>query len=127
MRLFLKKLMSLVLVGVFLLPLSAKAYVDVPVDSPYYYAVEFLRRAEVISDKTLTFKPDLVITKAEFIKYLVTLNNREFVPQKTGKLPFTDTRNTAWYASYFEEALKMGILSDRAKTISPFTKIALPE
>lgn len=105
----------------------AWGYQDVPENSPYFYAVEFLRRAEVISDKTTTFKPDLVITRAEFIRYLVDLNNRDFNPKSTAKLPFKDTRDTAWYASYFEEAINLGILSDRETEVRPYAKLRLHE
>ncbi|MCH7761781.1 hypothetical protein IIA15_10360, partial [candidate division TA06 bacterium] len=66
-----------------------------------------------------------MINKAEFVKYLVLLNSPEFRPSSTADLPFEDTRNNAWYASYFKEAIKLGILDDRARKAEPDKKLTL--
>ncbi len=107
---------------------SVWAYTDVPSDSPYYYAVEFLRRLDILSDKVSELKVDMPITRAEFIRYLVQVNNRKFkADDKPVKLPFKDTRNNAWYASYFDEAIRLGILDENEKKVRPFENIRKSE
>jgi len=102
----------------------ASAYQDVLQGSTYYYPVDYLRRNDVFKD-TEFFYPDILISRAEFIKYLVILNSPDFRPSSTAILPFEDTRSSAWYASYFKEAIKMGILDDRAKKAEPDKKLSL--
>ncbi|MFH1012306.1 MAG: S41 family peptidase [Candidatus Peregrinibacteria bacterium] len=123
----LKKCFIALTLSLLILSTSAWAYEDMPSSSPYYNAVEYLRRADVISSEAKFFKPDLVITRAEFIKYLVKINNRSFTPKKTGNLPFKDTQSSAWYASYFEEALKQGILSERDSRARPYEKLKIAD
>jgi carboxyl-terminal processing protease len=103
---------------------AAHEYEDVPRDSVYYYPIDYLRRNDVFQD-TKEFHPDLLISKAEFVKYLVTLNSPEFQPQSSAKLPFADTRDNAWYASYFEEAIDLGILDDREENAEPNKKLTV--
>jgi len=121
-----KKLLtlSLVVFTFFTLAPVGLAYQDVPQDSTYYYPVDYLRRNDVFKD-TLYFYPDILINKAEFIKYLVLLNSPEFRRTSTADLPFEDTRNNAWYASYFKEAIKLGILDDRDPKAEPDKKLTL--
>lgn len=102
----------------------AHQYQDVPQGSTYYYPIDYLRRNDVFKD-TEYFYPDLLINKAEFIKYLVILNSPDFRPTGSAVLPFEDTRNNAWYASYFKEAIKLGILDDRKKKVEPDKKLTL--
>lgn len=104
--------------------LLAHEYKDVPQGSGYYYPVDYLRRNNVFKD-TAYFYPDTLITKAEFIKYLVALNSPDFKASVAVKLPFQDTRDSAWYAPYFKEAIKLGILDDREKKVEPTKKITL--
>ena len=99
-------------------------YEDVPSWSEYFYAIDYLRRNDVFKDSKL-FNPDVIISKAEFIKYLVLLNSPEFRSKSYSDLPFEDTMNNAWYASYFEEAIKLGILSDRDPKAEPYAKLTL--
>jgi carboxyl-terminal processing protease len=102
-------------------------YEDVPRESENFYAVDYLRRNDVFMD-TRFFRPDLVISKAEFIKYLVLLNSPDFViTGKTPELPFEDTRNNAWYAPYLEEAIRLGILYDWQKNIYPNKRLTMVE
>ncbi len=122
-----KKLIIGIIVGILLFNTTAFAYDDIPHTSEYFYAIEYLRRNDVFPDKKL-FRPDIIISKAEFIKYLVKLNNPDLVPGKIkANLPFQDTRNTSWYAPYFQEALRLGILSDRTEKINPYNKITVYE
>ena len=121
-----KRIIIGILISILFFNATAFAYEDVPHDSPYFYAVEYLRRNDVFLE-TRYFKPDIIISKAEFIKYLVKLNNPEFTPSKDVHLPFEDTYDNAWYAPYFQEALKLGILSDREKKIYPYNKLTIHE
>ncbi len=102
----------------------AHQYKDVPQGSSYYYPVDYLRRNDVFKE-TPYFHPDTLISKAEFVKYLVLLNSPDFRPSSYAELPFEDTRNNAWYASYFKEAIKLGILDDRQPKVEPDKKLTL--
>ncbi len=121
-----KKLLTSLIISLFLFTSygNVLAYQDVPDDSPYFYAIDYLRRNDVFKD-TKEFKPDVVISRAEFIKYLVILNSPDFKAEAKIKLPFKDTRDTAWYAAYFSEAIKLGILSDRDVYAYPDKKLDL--
>jgi C-terminal peptidase prc len=119
-----KKLLSAILISIFLFSPFASAYEDVPYGDPYFYSVDYLRRNDVFKD-TKYFHPDIIISKAEFIKYLVLLNSPEFKTGSNVTLPFEDTSNTAWYAPYFAEAIKLGILSDREIKVNPYEKLSL--
>lgn len=123
MKFLFKRLILSVLISTILTPtISTFAYDDVHHTSPYYYSVEYLRRNDVIRESKL-FKPDILITKAEFIKYLVLLNSPDFDQTQKVALPFEDTRNNASYSPYFQEAIKLGILDERDKKIEPYKKI----
>ncbi|MDH5596989.1 MAG: S41 family peptidase [Candidatus Peregrinibacteria bacterium] len=102
----------------------AHEYLDVPQGTSYYYPINYLRGNDVFKD-TLYFYPDLIINKAEFIKYLVILNSPDFRPSSYADLPFEDTRNSAWYASYFEEAIRLGILDERDTLAEPDKKLTV--
>ncbi|PIZ74092.1 hypothetical protein COY07_01080 [Candidatus Peregrinibacteria bacterium CG_4_10_14_0_2_um_filter_43_11] len=125
MNFSIKKLCSVLIISVLFFNSTALAFDDVPQDSPYFYAAELLRRSGVVSDVKL-FHPEMLITRAEFIKYLVILNAPDFKPRENIKLPFKDTDNNAWYAPYFDEAIRMGILSDRQEIVLPFEKLNAP-
>lgn len=118
----LKNSLIAALVSISLFSGFTKAYEDVPNDSPYFYAVEYLRRNDVFKDTKL-FKPDIIISKAEFVKYLVLLNSPEFKAEKTISLPFKDTRNNAWYAPYLKEAIDRGIISGTDEFFYPNNRL----
>ncbi len=113
-----------VIISVTWLSASVKAYDDVPHTSEYFYAVEYLRRNDVFKETKL-FKPDILISKAEFIKYLVLLNSPKFEPAERITLPFTDTSDNAWYAPYFKEAIRLGILFDQKEKVHPYQKLTI--
>lgn len=121
-----KKIFIALLISISIFNATALAYDDIPHTSPYFYAIEYLRRNDVFMETRL-FRPDILISKAEFIKYLVKLNNPDFIPQKNIQLPFEDTYDTAWYAPYFQEAIRLGILSDREKMVYPYNKLTIHE
>ncbi|MBN2087765.1 S41 family peptidase [Candidatus Peregrinibacteria bacterium] len=121
-----KKLFASVLLSVLLISNygNAYAYDDIPNDSEYFYAIEYLRRNDVFQD-TKNFNPDIIISKAEFIKYLVLLNSPKYSPVENVKLPYEDTSDNGWYAPYFAEAIKLGIISDRELKMEPYKKLTL--
>lgn len=100
------------------------AYEDVHYSSPYYYSIEYLRRNDVFKNTRL-FKPEILISRVEFIKYLVLLNNPDYRTRKNVNLPFSDTRNNAWYASYLHEAIILGIITGNEGRINPYEKITV--
>ena len=123
---YIKNLTIGLIVSILIFNTTALAYDDVSSDSPYYYSVEYLRRKEVILE-TKKFQPNLIITKAEFIKYLVLLNNPKYEPAEKINLPFSDTMNNAWYAPYFQEAIELGIIDENSSKIYPYKQLAVVE
>jgi len=121
-----KRLFAAFLISISLFTSVSFAYDDIPHDSPYFYAIEYLRRNEVYPE-TKNFRPDILINKADFVKSLVLLNSPGFKPDKTVKLPFEDTEDHAWYAPYFDEAINLGILTDRDIKAEPYRKLSLFE
>ncbi|MBN2096376.1 S41 family peptidase, partial [Candidatus Peregrinibacteria bacterium] len=121
-----KKILAGFLISLFIFNATAFAYDDIPGDSEYFYPIHYLRQNGVFPDKKL-FRPDLVISKAEFIKYLVLLNNPDFTTNIKVNLPFEDTNNSAWYAPYFQDAIRLGVLSDREQKIDPYKKLTVFE
>ena len=122
-----KKILIGILISISIFNASAFAYEDVLNGSPYFNQVEYLRRNHVVPDSRL-FNPDVIISKAQFIKYLVLLNS----PKTRFKnieinLPYEDTLDSAWYAPYFQEAITLGILSDRETRIDPYRKLTIME
>lgn len=123
----LKKITVFVILFVFAFTINSSAifaYDDVDSSSPYFYSIEYLRRNNVFPTKKL-FNPENDVTIASFIKYLVLLNDPEFKKEKHDniKLPYKDTRDNAWYAPYFDDALKLGILTDDENFIYPYKKL----
>jgi len=123
---FFKKSIAAILISISVFSSVGFAYDDVPADYPNFYAIEYLRRNDVFQSSKL-FKPELLISRAEFIKYLVLLNSPKYKPGKNIKLPFTDIKNSSWYAPYFDEAIKLGILNSDKKAIYPEKKITVAE
>ncbi|MFC1729811.1 S41 family peptidase [candidate division KSB1 bacterium] len=122
-----KRTIILFIVSILIFNASAFAYDDVSHRSPYFYAIEYLRRNDVFQDTKL-FKPEIIISKAEFIKYLTILNTRDLKKiQKNVYLPYEDTKNTAWYAPYFYQAIQLGILDEDEKKIYPYKKLTIIE
>jgi len=116
-------LVSLTL-GFTILAPSLMAYDDVPSESPFFYAIEYLRQNDVFQN-TKFFKPDSVINNVEYISYLVKLNSPKLKKQTRVKLPFKDTLDSAWYAPYLVEAIRIGILTGNEVNINPYQKISL--
>lgn len=123
----LKRFTASLLISVLFFNSAVFAYEDVPHTSPYYYAVEYLRRNDVFPDKKY-FRPDIKISRVEFIKYLVILNSPEFKPKSIKpNLPYSDTQNNAWYAPYISEAIEIGVLAGNEVKINPYGKLSVFE
>lgn len=103
---------------------SLMAYDDVAGDSPYFYAIEYLRKNDVFKTTKL-FKPDSIVTRAEYISYLVKLNSPKFKRPASIKLPYSDTLDSAWYAPYLVEAVRVGILTGKEQKMQPGQNITL--
>lgn len=107
------------------LALPAMAYDDIPQTHPHFYAIEYLRRNDVFPTGRL-FNPDVLINKADFVQYLVKLHNPDFkITRDPIKLPFSDTKDNAWYAPYFKEAIRLGILDERDTHAQPYNKLTV--
>ncbi len=113
-----------ILLSLSILAPSLLAYDDVPGESPYFYAIEYLRKNDVFQN-TKFFNPDSLVSRAEYISYLVKLNSPDFTRGAKVKLPYKDTVNTAWYAPYFSEAIQIGILTGNEVNMNPYQKISL--
>lgn len=69
------------------------------------------------------FQPDEIITKAEFIKTIVTAKG--LLPiYDDSKLPYKDVSLKAWYAPYVRTALKQNIItsSEKLNPLSPLSR-----
>ncbi len=121
-----KRIIASLLIAVISFSPLGYAYDDVPTSNKYRNAVDYLQREGVFNGGRF-FKPDILINKAEFIKYLVKLNSEEFQPSSTADLPFSDTRNNAWYASYLKEAIELGILDASDDKAYPYKKLTIAE
>ncbi len=121
-----KHLIVGILISILVLNTGVFAYEDVPHNDKYFYAIEYLRRNDVFPDKKL-FKPNILISKAEYIKYLTLLNSPEMDINMKVDLPFLDTQNNAWYAPYFQEAITLGILNPKDSKVFPYKKLTVME
>jgi carboxyl-terminal processing protease len=121
---WLLRALASVVLGITVLAPCLMAYDDIPGDSPYFYAIEYLRKNDVFQGTKL-FKPDSIVTKAEFISYLVKLNSPKFKKEAKVKLPFKDTVNSAWYAPYLAEAVRVGIMTGNEGIINPDQPISV--
>ncbi len=113
-----------VLLGFAILAPYTLAYDDIPNESPYYYPIEYLRKNDVFQNTKL-FKPDSLVTRAEFISYLVKLNSPKFKRAVNIKLPYKDAVNSAWYAPYIAEAIRVGILFGNEGRLNPYENISM--
>lgn len=121
-----KRILIGIIISITIFNTAAFAYDDVAPDSPYFYGIEYLRRNDVVAE-TSNFRPDILISKAEFIKYLVKLNNPDFRVGAGVTLPYEDTMDNAWYAPYLYEAIKLGILNGTEQVIYPYNKLTVVE
>ncbi len=88
---------------------SQKPFTDVPANSPYFQAIEYLRTQNVLKGYLDgTFKPDHSINRAEFVEFIINplmmdTNNegnclKENVADTAKTVFFSDVSTDAWYA-----------------------------
>ena len=119
-----KRFLSALVIAMFLCSSATFAYDDVNKDSEYFNSVQYLMKQGVFTN-TKSFKPDTLISKVDFIKYLVLFEDDTPEFAKKINLPFSDTQNNAWYAPYVHEAIQYGILSDKDEKLYPYKKVSL--
>lgn len=72
--------------------------------------VELYNRGIVNGYEDGSFKPDNSVTRAEFLKFIITAIEAD-VPENNISLPFSDTYNSEWYASYVSAALNLNMVN----------------
>ena len=105
-----KKLITLLCL--FSLPFTALAgkFSDVPDTYPYAFSINLLAKTQLISGyPDNTFRPENLITRAEFIKLLLTANKIDVTNIPTNCFP--DIKKTDWFAPYVCYAKKNNIIT----------------
>ncbi len=107
-----KKTISSLLTTILLITLSsvpahAQSFSDLPSNSSYSTAINYLADANIINGyPDGTFKPDQQVNRAEFLK--LVLESSEIPKDVSTPTPFPDIDNTAWYAQYIRKAYSEG-------------------
>ncbi|MEZ4087511.1 MAG: S-layer homology domain-containing protein [Candidatus Gracilibacteria bacterium] len=88
-------------------PAHAQSFSDLPSNSSYSTAINYLADANIINGyPDGTFKPNQQVNRAEFLK--LVLESSEIPKDVTTPTPFPDIDNTAWYAQYVRKAYSEG-------------------
>lgn len=93
-------------------------------DSELYNAVCYLKSIGAVDGKNTYFSPEKKITKAEFVKMLVSC---------TGEIDngamcwFEDVDISSWYYKYVANAVKYGIITDNGGKFMPEEKLSAAE
>lgn len=105
-----------VLVLAFAAPMSAASFSDVQIDHPYYYTVEYVKKAAIMNGyEDGTFQPNKVLNRAELLKVAISVWDREdgFLDEDTildEEGCFDDVPVDAWFASAVCTAKAEGIV-----------------
>jgi len=94
-----------------LLPTTTFAsFTDVPQTHPYYNAIMTAQKEGIMKGYAdESFKPDKIITKAEFIK--TVFNHAGYKPiEKLYKTPFKDVPPGSWFAPYVKKGYTLGLI-----------------
>ncbi len=113
-----KKLVSLILVAVMLLPLTVYAvpgselpFTDVQQNDWFYTAVLYnYRKRVLVGSSATTFSPEKEITRAVAVRALASIEGISDDGEVT-ELPFPDADPNAWYAYALNWAVEAGIVS----------------
>lgn len=90
---------------------ASALFSDVPSDHPQAQAIQILELRKVISGyPDRTFKPDQLITRAEFLKMAFSDVGYRRAPQED-ITPFTDVPPDNWIAPYVKKALEINLIS----------------
>lgn len=106
---------------------------DVPNDTKYFMALSYLKDAGVIKGyPDMTFKPDNLITRAEFLKLIMAHAELKNTKPRTilfDPVPeFPDVKPDAWFAKYISEAAKFGVVKGYDNgTFKPLDNVKLSE
>ncbi|KKQ71477.1 MAG: oligopeptide ABC transporter substrate binding protein [Candidatus Peregrinibacteria bacterium GW2011_GWC2_39_14] len=131
--------LSLCLIGaIFSMPLkTAEAanslFIDVPDDSKYFQALFYLKNSGAVKGYSdMTFKPNNTITRAEFLKMIMTHAGIKNMLPKTElfkDMPtFTDVKNSDWYRDSINHAYVLGIAKGYSdNTFKPMQAVQLAE
>jgi hypothetical protein len=84
-------------------------FLDVSVVHPHFEAISFLKNEGIIQGyPDGSFKPENGVSRVEVLKFILEGINAELA--NTRALPFSDTTNEAWYSSYLQTAVYLGIV-----------------
>lgn len=94
---------------------AADSFKDLPSSHKSYAAAEFLKASGVLQGyDDGTFRPNNKVSRAEAVKILVsTAMTSDKLP--TGKPPFGDIPDGAWYAPYVSAGLQLGVIDGPPK------------
>lgn len=81
---------------------SMNGFTDVPSDSPYVTAINFLKSKDIVSGNNGRFSPDSTITRAELVKMVFGAAGTTLVTD--GPNYFSDIDPTSWQAPYANTA-----------------------
>ena len=93
---------------------------------PYDQAIHYLKSKKVVQGyKDNSFRPTQPVTRAEFLKMLLTNQTDEPVAPTQFTYPYEDVPHYAWYAPTIERAWKLGLLDhqSRLKPDDPITRV----
>ncbi len=90
------------------------AFTDVPQGYWAYQAIEALSAKGIVGGfPGGTFRPDMAVTRSQFVKMLVLALN---LTPGSGKTDFADVRQGSWFAPYVAAAVKAGIVQGLTST-----------
>ena len=94
--------------------LKPTVFTDVPQSYWAYQAIETLSAQGIVSGfHGGTFRPDLAVTRSQFVKMLVLALNLTPI---SGKTDFADVWPDSWFAPYVAAAVKAGIVQGLTAT-----------
>jgi hypothetical protein len=88
---------------------DSQLFTDVSKTNPNYQAIKYLEEKGIVGGyPDGTFKPNNTVNRVEALKMLMTAFDLKAGP--AGSLPFSDTDNSAWYATTVATALDQSIV-----------------
>jgi len=102
---------------------QAFAYTDVPADHEFVYEIEYLESLGLLPMDINKFEPDREITPLDLYYFLLTYSETKLAEDID--LPYLDTNNTDWYATYIQTAINKGLLKPAIHnpTLAPNRKV----
>lgn len=87
-------------------------FVDIPLDYDFKDAVQFLKDTKIVKGyPDQTYKPDALVTRAEFLKMALKLSGRTVDPTVLAKMksPFRDVTSGDWFYTDILTGNKLGV------------------